>query len=384
MKEFFNKNKKIIFVAAAVIVSIVTVILVMTGNNRNKTAKEDTVAEETTETVEALTERETEPEVESENAEKPFVNSLTGEPSDKDYSNARPVAIMLNTIRQSLPQIGNSKADIFIEIPEEGGITRICGLYQDITGVGMLGTIRSTREYFLSFAKSFDAIMAHAGGDYWVLNEISQSGYTTMDCLTNAGGAFWRDEERLKNSSREHTLVTSSDKVLEWIDSSGISVEHTMDDYTVFEFDDKAADSMTDSGESVNVKFSGYKSTSFKYNEQSGKYDVYFWEDEEPYIDSENNEQVAVTNIIVLPVPMWTEADGWGITRQKYDLSGGNGYYICNGKSTEITWAKGDYNKSEEYGNPLKLFDKDGKELKLATGKTYICVLGQGNEVVIE
>ena len=61
-----------------------------------------------------------------------YINPLTGEGSEVDYSNKRPVAVMLNTIKQALPQSGNSKADILIEMAEEGGITRVMGIYQDI------------------------------------------------------------------------------------------------------------------------------------------------------------------------------------------------------------------------------------------------------------
>lgn len=55
---------------------------------------------------------------------------------------------MLNTIRQALPQSGNSKADMYIEMTEEGGITRVLGFYNSLKGVDKIGTIRSTREYF--------------------------------------------------------------------------------------------------------------------------------------------------------------------------------------------------------------------------------------------
>ena len=49
-------------------------------------------------------------------------------------------------------------------------------------------------------------------------------------------------------------------------------------------------------------------------------------------MDSAANKQVEVTNIIVLPVPNWTAVDSIGVERQKYDLSGGEGYYINNGE----------------------------------------------------
>ena len=385
MKNFWNKHKKIIIIATMAVVLVIAGVLAVVGKNRNEPveiAGAETQTEVETQTEEPATQKATEAPTEPE--EKPFRKPLTGEPTDTDYSDIRPVAVMFNTIRQALPQSGNSHADIYIEIPEEGGITRVCGIYQDITGVGMLGSIRSTREYFLSFVRSFDAILAHAGSDSWVINETANSGYATMDALSNAYTAYWRDEDRLKDSSLEHSLVTSSDSLQEWLETSGIPKEHIKADNTVLEFTDEISDDMTGNGKTVTVNFSGYKRTTFKYNTKSGKYDVYFWENDEPYIDAENNRQIDVTNIIILPVTTWNDIDGWGVDRQKYDFSGGNGYYISGGKSMEITWSKGDYNKSDEYGNPLKLTDSNGNELKLVTGKTYICVLNKVNEVVIE
>lgn len=323
----------------------------------------------------STTEAEKESETETIEPELPYRNPLTGEKTATDYSGVRPVAVMLNTIKQALPQSGNSKADILIEMAEEGGITRIMGIYQDITGVGNIGTVRSTREYYFAWTRSFDAIMVHAGGDSWVLNEIKSSGYITMDCLRNAGKAFWRDSERLSYLSMEHTLYTSSDNLQNWISGSGISTTFTKQNNTKLNFVDTLDETaMTARADSVKVTFSGYKSTTFRYNEENDQYDVFFW-DNEPYMDEASETQVAVTNVIVIPVPNWTAVDAWGKVRQKYDLSGGSGYYFYGGKYTTINWKKGDFNKPGEYDSPLVLTTMDGKNLELATGTTYICVV---------
>ena len=329
------------------------------------------------ETEMPTTDEETETETQTSEPEPELLyrNPLTGERTGIDYSNVRPVAVMLNTIKQALPQSGNSKADILIEMAEEGGITRVMGIYQDITGVGTIGTVRSTREYYFAWTRSFDAIMVHAGGDSWVLNEIKSSGYTTMDCLRNAGKAFWRDPGRLSYLSMEHTLYTSSDNLQNWISGSGIPTNFTKQNNTKLNFVDVVDETvMTEAAEAIKVTFSGYKSTTFRYNEEKNKYDVFFW-DNEPYMDEAAGTQVAVTNVIVIPVPNWTAMDAWGTVRQKYDLSGGIGYYFYGGKYTTISWKKGDFNKPGEYDSPLILTTMDGNNLELATGKTYICVV---------
>lgn len=382
IKEFIKKYRlQIIIIAAIIILAVVFIIVFYNINKDKSTAKEP----ETTTAIEteSQTEPETEPpttetptEPEPEIVELPYINPLTGEGSDVDYSNTRPVAIMLNTIKEALPQSGNSQADILIEMAEEGGITRIMGIYQDVTGVGNIGTVRSTREYFLSWARAFDGILVHAGGDSWVLDEIRNGGYKTIDFQWNSKSAFWRDQDRLKYLSLEHTLYTSSDKLQNWMSTYNFTTEHSKQNNTTFNFTDELDENiMTESANSVKVTMSGYKSTVFNYNEATGQYDVYFW-DNEPYMDSASGTQVTVKNVLVLPVPNWNDVDAWGRKRQKYDLSGGIGYYISGGKYTQINWSKGDYNRQGEYGNPLIVTNANGEPLKLAVGKTYICVIG--------
>ena len=48
---------------------------------------------------------------------------------------------------------------------------------------------------------------------------------------------------------------------------------------------------------------------------------------------------------------------------------GGKGYYVSYGKLQEITWTKPTPN------DPIKCFDKDGKEIEVNAGKSYICIV---------
>ena len=383
IKEFIINNKKIVIIIVAVILAAVIVAGILIGTRGGKSKTGGTEAGTTTEDVkeeETTTEDETTQEEETTTEEEqkaPYINPLTGEASEIDYAGKRPVAVMLNTIKQALPQSGNSKADILIEMTEEGGITRILGIYQDLDGVGTIGPVRSTREYYYSWTQGFDSIMVHAGGDSWVLDQIRKDGSLTIDSIMRNRGAFWRDADRLAYLSMEHTLFTSSEKLQGWLNGSEIPVTNTKSDITKLDFIEKLPDDyMTAGANNIKVAFSGYKSTSFKFNDKTGKYDVFFW-DNEPYMDDASKTQVDVTNIIILPVPNWTAPDAWGKVRQKYNLSGGKGYYINNGEYMEINWTKGDYNVVSEYGNSLKMTTTAGKPLTLAVGKTYICVVNE-------
>ena len=79
----------------------------------------------------------------------PYYNPLTGEGLYDDISEKRPIAVMFNNLRKALPQIGVGQADVIYEIVAEGGITRMMGVFQDLEGVGDLGSIRSARDYYV-------------------------------------------------------------------------------------------------------------------------------------------------------------------------------------------------------------------------------------------
>ena len=101
------------------------------------------------EEVEPITESEPIPEPEPEPVDPARINPLSGEEMDGEYRDLRPVAVMFNNLKAAQPQLGVSRADIIYEIPAEGGITRMLGVFQTMDGVGNLGSIRSTRPYYL-------------------------------------------------------------------------------------------------------------------------------------------------------------------------------------------------------------------------------------------
>ena len=87
-----------------------------------------------------------EPEPEPEEPSGPAgTNPLTGLPMEPEQENDRPVAVMFNNLKAAQPQLGISQADIIYEVPAEGGITRMLGVFQSLEGVGTLGSIRSSR-----------------------------------------------------------------------------------------------------------------------------------------------------------------------------------------------------------------------------------------------
>ena len=74
---------------------------------------------------------------------------------------------------------------------------------------------------------------------------------------------------------------------------------------------------------------------------------------------------------------------GWKKTASNYyldikDVGSGSGYYITNGKAIEITWSKKDRKSRMIYK------DKNGNEIKLNDGNTFIQIQPTKKDIVIE
>ena len=108
---------------------------------------------------------EPEPEPEPEPPKPVYTNPLTGEVTEEDISGVRPISIMMNNISYAMPMHGNSEADILIEMNAEGNITRMLGIFSQITSkIGKIGSIRSARPYYLDWALGFDMVYISVGG----------------------------------------------------------------------------------------------------------------------------------------------------------------------------------------------------------------------------
>ncbi|MEG2959774.1 MAG: DUF3048 C-terminal domain-containing protein, partial [Oscillospiraceae bacterium] len=85
----------------------------------------------------------------------------------------------------------------------------------------------------------------------------------------------------------------------------------------------------------ISVPFSNYKTGVFTYDTASKAYKIE--EYGKAYIDGNTNEQVAVTNVLILKTDCHS-IDDYG--RLAVDLtSGGDGFYACGGAFVPITWS---------------------------------------------
>jgi hypothetical protein len=301
-----------------------------------------------------------------------YRNPLNGQPMDEPYT-GRPVAIVINNLKGALPHCGVADADIIYEILAEGGITRCLAVFSDVSKAGDIGSIRSARTYFISLAKSYDAILMHHGDSTLARSQFNAGVIDHVD-----GGAPWfiRNQDRINSGySFEHTLFTSGEKVMDCLQEKDFRLTSNADrDYGVT-FDEEAAID----GETANVvtvKYSqGNKTTKFTYDAESGTYSMY--QHNRDYVDGNTGDQVTFTNILVLYAKMIYTNDASGHVR--HTLEGeNNGYYICGGKMIPIRWTRTSEN------HPFRYELEDGTPLVLQPGRTFVNVVPTKSTVTPE
>ena len=306
-----------------------------------------------------------------------YTNPLTGEATDTDLSGQKPVTVVLNNIRAAMPQQGNSTADIIYEAVAEGGITRMLAVYQDPNDLTTIGSVRSARDCFLDLALGHDGVFVHAGGSHYVYDTLAQLGVNDVDGVkgTNASGIFFRDPDRTPGVSYawEHTLMADGATLVKNLTASGIMGPHS-DGYQ-YEMD-FAADGTPAGGESANtvtVSFSGYKTTTFRYDTAKKVYRVEQYG--EAFVDGNDNTQISTTNILVLKTDYSFMEDGY---YSDVKLDSGSGYFACGGKIIPITWEKGGHY------DQLRYYTSDGKPLTLGVGKSFVCIIPTTQSVTAE
>lgn len=322
--------------------------------------------EETTEpTVETTTESTTEA------PEKGNINLLTGLSGLSDEAvDKRPMAIMVNNIKASLPQYGIGSADILYEIVTEGGITRMMAMFGDYTKVPNVCSVRSCRYYFPIFAQGYDAV-------YFCFGANETLGYPTLkrikidyfDGKTYGTQLFDRDKERRKHYATEHTAYVKGPNIPAVLKKEKVRTE-LLDEKktTAFNFNSTVTAPSSKACTKVNIEFSKQYYSTFKYNAEK---DVYYkWHSGKAHKDSSTDKQLKFTNLFILQTDIHNYK---GKAIMEVDWKGGDGYYISHGAVTEITWEK----KSEK--SSIVYYDKaTGEELKVNPGKSYIAVAKKG------
>lgn len=319
------------------------------------------------------TEKKQSPTGSGQTANKKYYSYLTGLECTRTEQRKRPVSIIINNIRQAMPNVGISHADIIYECLAEGGITRLMMVLTDYENVSVFGSVRSSREYFIDLSRSHDTIYVHAGGNPQDYDQFDKRAIDRIDGVNmNFPNTFYRDAQRRKTMALEHTLMTSGAGIIAGIKQAKYRTTLNSDYKGAFKFNEKIKDigGTDNTANYVWVPYSNGFAPEFIYNPDDKLY--YRKQFGAAHIDGETGEQIRFQNVVVMfaEYTPFTESE---IARKEGHLAckltgDGYGFYITNGKYKTIQW------KKDTRDSVLNFFNLDGSELYLNPGKSFICV----------
>ncbi len=282
-------------------------------------------------------------------------------------SDSRPIAVMINNYSGVQPyQSGLNDAIIVYEMVVEAGITRMMAVYKD-GDADRIGSIRSSRHYFLDYALEHDAIYTHIG-----YSDIAKNDIATYNVANIEGDYYWREDIDL---AYEHRAFTSMNNIIEEIDD--MNYRTTSDTDNLFNYSiDSVVYSDTSVANSVHIKYSNYQENDYTYNPETKLYEK--TSNGEARLDYVTKEPVVAKNIITYQVYNYTIA-GDISGRQELDTIGsGTGYLITEGQAIEIKWEK-----SSRFGQTVYTY-LNGEEIVLNDGITHIQIQPVGQKLEIK
>lgn len=273
-------------------------------------------------------------------------------------SKTRPYAVMIDN-HDTARHAGLQESYLNYEIIVEGGLTRIMALFKD-KDTSLIGPIRSSRHYFLDYAMENDAIYAHFGWSDRAKDDIETLGINNMNGITNASKAYWRD----RTIAAPHNVYTSMENLGEQATSLGYTKESS--DWLLLNYSEKNIDLSKKEDMSVannvSIKYSYYHTTSYVYDADLKVYKRSMNGVE--HKDKVTGNVYTTKNIIIEQMDNYS-FDSYG--RQDLEnIGSGEGYYITNGYSVPITWAKDSRSGKTTYTL------KDGTKLKVNDGNTWV------------
>jgi hypothetical protein len=289
---------------------------------------------------------------------------LTGRLVTLAVAQRHPIAVMIDDLGPARPQSGLSLASVVWQAPAEGGIPRYMAIFQDELPPS-IGPVRSSRYYYIAWAAEWRAIYAHSGGSPQALDTLRAKGSGQL--VYNAdefrySGTFFRVTTR----RMPHNLYTTGGKLR----SIGKRLGARDQTYKpVWQFAPDAPLDARPYGGTITV---GYPDNviRYTYDRTSNTY-LRSVTGEKKETDAANGTRIAPKNVIVMRMVFGPLNDGNPDKRrlEANVIGSGTAWISTNGRTIKGTWRKTALTK------PTKFYDKDGNEVTLTVGQTFVQVV---------
>ena len=284
-----------------------------------------------------------------------FTNRLTGLQTSEAESMRRPVAFVIDP---DAPAYGIADTPLMIEIPAENGRTRLASFSTDISTLGKIGSLSSTRGYITNLIKFFNSIAIYHDSDDGVEYDASDHSELSFDLSANSGYHYTEYTE---------FMYTNGDLIKAGLNNSQINTT-TADSfelpYTFVSGDSRVK--FDDPASSVTIAYSTSNAVTLSYSTESCKYTMI--RNGEIKKDLLTDKVVCFDNVFVLFADSITYENADSTETVMQTIGSGIGYYITSGTRVSITWCATDDGKMSFYTN-------DGAKLEVNTGNSYISVV---------
>ena len=275
------------------------------------------------------------------------------------------LAVKVENPKEARPQRGLDQADMVWEEVVEGGVTRYVAVFHSVVP-DEVGPIRSVRPMDPAIASPLHGLMAFSGGQPWFVAAISASGLQPLS--NDAGNAGFA---RSKDRPAPHNVIGTPTTF--WNQADATHQASPPEQFHMSRNPTQAtATTLGTPASTISLTLSGYSSPSWQWNAADAT-----WQRSEagtPAIAA-SGARLAATNVIVLRVTLVDSGtiDPAGSPVPETKLVGtGEALVATGGKTIAATWTK------TATDAVLTLATADGKDVKLAAGKTWIELVPNG------
>lgn len=279
-----------------------------------------------------------------------------------------PLAVVIENSVDAWPISGIAQANLVWEAPAEAGIPRLLAIFADGNDVPKIGPVRSARPYFVDWAEEFQALFAHVGGSPEALNLIPSRAVLDLNEFSR-GDYFWRASDR----PRPHNMYTSTEllkKAVENFSGQFARILH----YDAWLYKDDVVRGKRSEPHDIVIDFGKpLYEIRWAYDPERNAY--LRFQNDRPYFDA-NGEQVAAKNVVVFVVDI-AILDEEGRRRIK-TVGEGNATVFVDGARINGRWERLDRKARTRF------FDTNGVEVEFNAGQTWIEVVRDDEQVLIE
>jgi hypothetical protein len=285
--------------------------------------------------------------------------------SDSDAIHKRPVVIKVANDPAARPQSGMAQADLVLEIPVEGGITRYALVFQS-QDPSKVGPVRSARQSDLNYLPTLHAILAHVGASESVtqmVRDAAKSGsFVDIDEFQHAD-AF----ERVAGKVAPYNAYTSGSKIRDAAGDAG----RARVDVPGLQFDASVGKAAAKEGASLAIPYTGASKVTYAFDAAAGSYRR--TQGGQTTMDADAKKEVMPDNVVVIRTDVKEipgTADVTGAPSVDFRATGTGAVVILReGKRFDGTWSRG--GTSDMY----RFADSAGAPIPLKPGLTWIHIV---------